>query len=407
MSELSRGYQSHYERMNSSRVSGATRYHGAREVGHSAMTNNTSDLTEVQEMSATFQPHKRHMPNSFSELSNSTNVVFPAGASAGISKDNGGKSRYQRLLGTLRNSSENKPSPPVVTDVNKQVGPNISHFDPLDQTSGSATTLPGTHHKVKPPTKGVLSARVVNGPEWKNIMTSQKKKTTILRSRSHSPLKKSVTVNSNQKRNERAPHNNINSTTFSSCLRANAAGNNALDPSGKLQLVGCYITDLDTIPNALASRVRILFLSNNSLSSTLGIQQFSNLTTLSLANNSIRYMHALVPLAHLPKLKRLSLEGNVVTGMPFYREIVLGICSSSPSPNRNIPTSSSSRGLQVLDGVKVSSQEHSDVRVQFRKVCGQFDLLRCNELRVCVLEHVRCLTACHSQLVTEVLGKFR
>jgi hypothetical protein len=47
------------------------------------------------------------------------------------------------------------------------------------------------------------------------------------------------------------------------------------------------------------------------------------------------------------------------------------------------------------------------MRVQFRKVCGQLDLMRCNELRVCVLEHVCALTACHSQLIAEVLGKFR
>ena len=80
----------------------------------------------------------------------------------------------------------------------------------------------------------------------------------------------------------------------------------------------------------------------------------------------------------LPQLQRLALEGNVVTGMPFYREMVLGICSSP----------SSARGLLVLDGVKVTAEEQAGVRVQFRQACGQVDLLRCNELRVCVLEHV-------------------
>jgi hypothetical protein len=153
---------------------------------------------------------------------------------------------------------------------------------------------------------------------------------------------------------------------------------------------------LDALPAALAQRVKVLYLSNNSLSSLQGIQQFSNITTLSLANNSVRYIHHLAPLASLPLLERLALEGNVVTGMPFYRELVLGICCSS-----------SPRGLLVLDGVKVSAEEQGGVRVQFRKACGQIDLMRCNELRVCVLEHVCALTSCHSQLVAEVLGKFR
>ena len=195
------------------------------------------------------------------------------------------------------------------------------------------------------------------------------------------------------------------SITLSACLRSHAAGNNALDPSGKLQLVSCYMTHLDALPTSLAHRVRVLYLSNNSLASLQGIQQFSNITTLSLANNSLRYIHDLAPLSSLPQLDRLALEGNIVTGMPFYRDLVLGLCSSAPSsaPSNAPP----SRGLQVLDGIKVSTEEQQGVRVQFRRVCGQLDLMRCNELRVCVLEHVCALTACHSQLIAEVLGKFR
>jgi hypothetical protein len=252
-----------------------------------------------------------------------------------------------------------------------------------------------------PPAKGILSARVVNDTEWKSIMTQTKSNTQASRARSVSPKKAA----SSSRAKQRGSGNSSNSsssrrsaTTLSSCLRSHAAGNNALDPSGKLHLVSCYMTELDALPTALAQRVKVLYLSNNSLQSLQGIQQFSNITTLSLTNNSIRYMHHLAPLASLHHLERLALDGNVVTGMPYYRELVLGICSS---------TSRQGSSLQVLDGVKVSADEQSNMRVQFRKVCGQLDLMRCNELRVCVLEHVCALTACHSQLIAEVLGKFR
>jgi hypothetical protein len=251
-----------------------------------------------------------------------------------------------------------------------------------------------------PPAKGILSARVVNDTEWKSIMTQTKSNTQASRARSVSPKKAA-----SSKGKQRGSGNSSNSsssrrsaTTLSSCLRSHAAGNNALDPSGKLHLVSCYMTELDALPTALAQRVKVLYLSNNSLQLLQGIQQFSNITTLSLTNNSIRYMHHLAPLASLHHLERLALDGNVVTGMPYYRELVLGICSS---------TSRQGSSLQVLDGVKVSADEQSNMRVQFRKVCGQLDLMRCNELRVCVLEHVCALTACHSQLIAEVLGKFR
>ena len=423
MSAANRSYQSQFERLHSS----STRHKSPASARHShthSHTHDDSGATEVQSLS--FRPGQRHFPASFHDLSNSTlthvlhadadnnNSSSSERVSGGVS---GGGGRYERLLGSLRSSGDTQLQ-------QQQLGPgpapSPSQFDPMDkpaflhkqqqQHSIAQTSKQQQPQQQQPqqqlqrggrapPAKGILSARVVNDTEWKSIMTQTKSNTQASRARSVSPKKAAsskgkqrVSSSSNSSSSRRS------ATTLSSCLRSHAAGNNALDPSGKLHLVSCYMTELDALPTALAQRVKVLYLSNNSLQSLQGIQQFSNITTLSLTNNSIRYMHHLAPLASLHHLERLALDGNVVTGMPYYRELVLGICSSA---------SRQGSSLQVLDGVKVSADEQSNMRVQFRKVCGQLDLMRCNELRVCVLEHVCALTACHSQLIAEVLGKFR
>jgi hypothetical protein len=432
MSMNNRSYQSQFERLNTSKFNNSSS--GSQfqyPNGDSSHSNNASNVTDVEGLSASFQPHRRHYPNSFADLSNSTNIVYPAGGSepdlsrqARTSEGKSSSSRYQRLLGSLgpfHEDNSGTSQPPL----NKQLGPAISQYDPLDKPSSRAKqqqqqqqpvqSSQQTTRTTRPPAKGILSARVVNNTEWKSIMSQPKSnRSARVSSRSVSPRKTAAAVaaaagrKGQSSRGSRtaagAPAGSSSSQiTLSSCLRSQAAGNNALDPSGKLQLVSCYMTHLDALPPALAQRVRVLYLSNNSIASLQGIQQFSNLTTLSLANNSLRYIHDLTPLAALTRLERLALEGNVVTSMPFYRELLLGICSSYSGADTNTPP----RGLQVLDGVKVSAQEQGGVRALFRKVCGQMDLMRCNELRVCVLEHVCALTACHSQLVAEVLGKFR
>jgi Leucine-rich repeat (LRR) protein len=170
----------------------------------------------------------------------------------------------------------------------------------------------------------------------------------------------------------------------------------ALDNNGKLNLVSCYITEIDRLPDKLSQRVKTLYLSHNSLPNISGLQQFSNLSTVSIANNSIRYLDALVPLTALTKLEKLTLEGNVVTTMPYYREIVLGLTCMDDQI-----------GLVSLDGVRVTPEEKASCRVQYRKAAIQMEQMRCNGLRVAVLDHIEGMTRCHAEIVTNVVGRFR
>ena len=180
---------------------------------------------------------------------------------------------------------------------------------------------------------------------------------------------------------------------LSAVLRKNAA---ALDSNGKLNLVGCYLTELDNLPDKLSNRVKTLFLSQNSLESLLGIQQFRNVTCVSLANNAVRYLDALQPLAALTSLEKLTLDGNVVTTMPYYREIVLGLCCPEGHG-----------GLVSLDGIKVTPEEHRHCLTNYRRAAGQMEQMRCSGLRVAVLSHLEGLTRCHAEIVGHVLGRFR
>jgi Leucine-rich repeat (LRR) protein len=164
----------------------------------------------------------------------------------------------------------------------------------------------------------------------------------------------------------------------------------------KLNLVSSYITTLDKLPSKLSSRITTLYLSHNSLESLSGLEQFENITTASISSNAIRYLNDLLPLSLLPSLERLSLEGNIVTHMPYYREIVLGI---SLRGNKS--------GLNVLDGVKMTSAEKDGLGPNYRKACLQMDQMRCTALRVCVMEHLYGLTKCHAEIVQQVMGKFR
>jgi hypothetical protein len=134
-----------------------------------------------------------------------------------------------------------------------------------------------------------------------------------------------------------------------------------------------------------------LYLSNNSLKCLEGIDQFSNLTSLSASNNEIRYLNSLAPLSRLPSLTKLSLDGNVVTKMPFYRQYLLGLCA----------------GLTWVDSVAVSPQERDHDKATSRRAGLQMETLRTNELRLVVLKHIEKLMYCHAQLVSVLVGKLR
>lgn len=102
------------------------------------------------------------------------------------------------------------------------------------------------------------------------------------------------------------------------------AGRALTDP-GKKKKVGKHITSLEGVPPGVSSRVAQLFLSNNSLRSLRGLEGFSGVACLSLSHNLVRRTEELLPLASLPLLEALSLEGSPVCGAANYRAHVVSL----------------------------------------------------------------------------------
>lgn len=165
---------------------------------------------------------------------------------------------------------------------------------------------------------------------------------------------------------------------------------------GKLNLVSSYITEIDILPIKMISNVTILYLSNNSLSSLVNLQQFKYIKHLSISNNSLRYLYTLSPISSLSFLEKLSLEGNIVTHMPYYREVIIGLCSTG-----------SNCSLDILDSIRISAEEKANSRANYKKCCTQIEQLRCNSLRVAILDHMQKLFSCHAEFISDVVGRFR
>jgi hypothetical protein len=187
----------------------------------------------------------------------------------------------------------------------------------------------------------------------------------------------------------KAPGINNSRVTLCSCLQLLPA---PFDNSGlKLSLVGNNISEIDKVPGTLLQKVQTLYLSNNSISSLNGIEQFTNLRSLSVTNNLIRYLSHLRALTLNEQLERVSLEGNIVTGMPFYRQYVIGLCPH----------------LVMLDGVNVTVEERASARSSSRQLSAFYDQLRLNELQNIVLQNICLHLNLHADFNRTVLGRFR
>jgi Leucine-rich repeat (LRR) protein len=142
--------------------------------------------------------------------------------------------------------------------------------------------------------------------------------------------------------------------TLCTCLQSLPA---PFDSTGqKLSLVGNNISEIDKIPSTLLTKVQTLYLSNNSIVTLDNIEQFTHLQNLSVTNNLIRYLSHLKSLGLNEELEKVSLEGNVVTGMPFYRRYMVGLCPR----------------LLVLDGSNVTAEERNSSKSTARQLSGTF-----------------------------------
>jgi Leucine-rich repeat len=148
---------------------------------------------------------------------------------------------------------------------------------------------------------------------------------------------------------------------------------------------------IDNVPSSLINKVQTLYLSNNHITTLDGIEQFQQLRCLSVANNLIRYVSSLRSLHQNQYLEKISLEGNVVTGMPFYRQYVIGLCPR----------------LLILDGVNVTADERNADRSTARQLSAFYDQLRLNELQNIVLRNLFLQLNLHADFSNVVLGKFR
>ena len=158
--------------------------------------------------------------------------------------------------------------------------------------------------------------------------------------------------------------------------------NHAAIDGGKISLVGCSITNISELTASEARGVHTLYLSNNNIISLNGVTQFRELRNLSLGNNSIRYLGQLKVLGELKNLEKLSLDGNTVVSMPFYRLSVVGLC----------------RHLVQLDGVHVSPEERDLANTVASDIEDYSERLRANELRKVVLEHLAGIMRLHGEL---------
>ena len=161
--------------------------------------------------------------------------------------------------------------------------------------------------------------------------------------------------------------------------------------SSKLNLVGLDICEIDAVPGSLPGRIHTLYLSNNLLSSLDGVEQFTSVRHVSFANNMVKYLSDVRALALLPHLEKVTLEGNAVTGMPFYRQYLIGMCAA----------------LTSVDGVAVSAEERRHAKTYSRQLSAFYDQLRLNELQNIILRHLRLQLAMHVEFQRVVIGRFR
>lgn len=185
--------------------------------------------------------------------------------------------------------------------------------------------------------------------------------------------------------------------TLLQVLRSNA--NILIDHGKQISAVGTDIQEIGPIPvhlilpdkGLIVDEVKILFLSNNYITSVDMIDQFRNLETVSLANNMICYFENISALQYLPSLKKLSLTGNGLTKLPYYEEFVHHFCPS----------------LESLDGQRIASDTKAKLNMSYSIAKAYYQKAIGGATRNTLLQHVLFLSICHQKLASDVFGRLR
>lgn len=101
----------------------------------------------------------------------------------------------------------------------------------------------------------------------------------------------------------------------------------SLQRSDQLQATGCGITEIDVLSSEF-HQIRSLYLSYNSITNIININQFQNLEILLIQFNCLSTISDLKPLHSLSRLRILRIEGNPVTNLPLYDVHAFYICKS-------------------------------------------------------------------------------
>eukprot|EP01059_Diplonema_ambulator_P000208 TRINITY_DN10177_c0_g1_i7.p1 TRINITY_DN10177_c0_g1~~TRINITY_DN10177_c0_g1_i7.p1 ORF type:complete len:1069 (+),score=371.09 TRINITY_DN10177_c0_g1_i7:1002-4208(+) len=139
----------------------------------------------------------------------------------------------------------------------------------------------------------------------------------------------------------------------------------------KLSVVEKNIAELDPV-QAHQVKTKILFISGNMLSTLQGLQQFTNLRTLSAASNYLTSFEALAALSDLTKLEVLNLQNNPVTQLPYYRLRMVSMCPR----------------LTSLDNKEVGSRERTTASEVLRKEDEMLSTMYCQHTLIVKMSSV-------------------
>lgn len=150
----------------------------------------------------------------------------------------------------------------------------------------------------------------------------------------------------------------------------------------KISVVQKFVNEIDLLPKKF-HKIETLYLSSNNIRTLEGLQQFSSLKNLSLANNEIDDAGSLNILELLPSIEVLTLSGNPICRLPNYRPLVISL----------LPC------LRSFDGKPVTSEEKHKSEVNLRTQSGLLNLLLSNYCELIKMNNFQRRLEIHKELL--------